>query len=238
MDQNRKIAVAAGILFIVATAASLAGDAVLGSALEGPEFLSAMSMAGNRVLVSALLSFVAACGSAAIAMALYPVVRKFGEGWAVASVGFRLMEGVFYAIGTLGLLSLFALSRQAAGVGGQADAYAQALGQLLLAAKELAGFVLGVMAFCIGAGSYYYVFYRSNLIPRWLSAWGLLSLVLLFSAVMITLFDGEPYSVSGGLVFLAAPIALQEMVLAVWLIVKGFNPSVLASPAGAVRADA
>jgi hypothetical protein len=238
MDKNRKAAIAAGVLFIVATTASLAGDAVLGSALEGPEFLSGMSMAGNRVLVSALLSFVAACTSAAIAMALYPVLGKFNEGWALASVGFRVIEGVFYAVGTLCLLTLFALSPQAAGAGGQTVQYAQALGHVLLAAKDLAGFVLGVMAFCIGAGSYYYVFYRSNLIPRWLSVWGLIALALLLSAVLITLFDGQPYSVSGALVYLAFPIALQEMVLAVWLIVKGFNPSVLASPAGAVRAAA
>ena len=232
MDQNRRTAVAAGIFFIVATTASLAGDAVLGSALEGPEFLSGLYMAGNGVLVSALLSFVAACTSAAIAMALYPVLRKFSEGWALASVGFRVIEGMFYGVGTLCLLTMFALSRQAAGAGGQMVQYAQALGHVLLAAKDLAGFVLGVMAFCIGAASYYYVFYRSNLIPRWLSAWGLIALVLLFSGVMITLFDGEPYSVSGGLIFLALPIALQEMVLAVWLIAKGFNPSAAPSASG------
>ena len=231
MDQHRKTAVAAGILFIVATSASLAGDAVLGSALDTPDFLGTLSLAGNRVLVSALLSFVAACTSAAIALALYPVLRKFSEGWAIGSVGFRLIEGMFYGVSTLCLLTMFALSRQAAAAGGQAASYAQTLGHVLLAAKDLAGFVLAVMAFCIGAGSYYYVFYRSNLIPRWLSAWGLIALVLLFSAVMITLFDGEPYSVSGGLIFLALPIALQEMVLAVWLIAKGFNPSALASPA-------
>jgi hypothetical protein len=96
-------------------------------------------------------------------------------------------------------------------------------------AKDLAGFVLGVLAFCIGGTSYYVVLYRSRLIPRWLSGWGIVALVLLFSAVLTTLFDGEPYSVSGNLVYLAVPIALQEIVLALWLIIRGFNHSAIAS---------
>ena len=87
-----------------------------------------------------------------------------------------------------------------------------------------------MIAFCIGGCSYYYVFYRYNLVPRWLSVWGIIALLLLFSAVIITLFDGEPYSVSGGLTFMAVPIAVQEMVLAVWLIVKGFNAPASALP--------
>jgi hypothetical protein len=229
MNAMQRTAKVAGILFILATAAGLAGTGVLGSALEAPDFLSQISVQGNRVLVSALLSFVAACGSAGIAIALYPVLRKLNEGLALASVGFRLIEAVFYTVGTLCLLSLMALSQQAAGATGQDAHYLQAIGRLLLTAKDLAGFVLGVMAFCIGGGLYYVVFYRTRLIPRWLSAWGLIALVLLFSAVLITLFDGEPYSVSGNLVFLAFPIALQEMVLAVWLIAKGFNPSAVES---------
>ena len=132
------------------------------------------------------------------------------------------------------MLSILALSQQTAGAGAQAATYAQTLGRLLLTAKDLAGFVLAVMAFCIGGCSYYYVFFRSNLIPRWLSVWGLIALVMLFSGVLITLFDGEPYAISGPLLFLAFPIFLQEMVLAVWLIAKGFSPSALASlPASA-----
>ncbi len=237
MDRNRQTAITAGVLFILATAAGLAGTAVLGSALDAPDFLGRLAAEGNRVLVSALLSFVAAAGSAGIAIALYPVLRAYNEGLALGAVGFRVIEGTFYAVGTLCLLLVFSLSRQSVGGGGQAVAYYQILGHLLLTAKDLAGFVFGVMAFCIGGCSYYYVFYRYNLVPRWLSVWGIIALLLLFSAVIITLFDGEPYSVSGGLTFLAMPIAVQEMVLAIWLIVKGFSaPELVAATAPAQAA--
>ena len=229
MDRDRKTAITAGVLFILATAATLAGQAVLGSAVKAPDFLSTLSMDANRLLVSALLSFVGNCASAAIAISLYPVLRRYHEGLALCSVGFRLIEGVFYTVGTLFLVSLLPLSRLSAGASGEALALFQAIGHLLLAAKDLAGFVFAVIAFCIGAIAYYFVFYQSNLIPRWLSVWGLVAILLLFAAVLITLFDGEPYSVSGGLVFLAVPIALQEIVLAIWLIAKGFNAS--ATPA-------
>ena len=237
MNAMQRTARVVGALFILATVAGLAGTAVLGTALDGPDYLSRISTDGNRLLVSALLSFVAAFASSGIAIALYPVLRKYSEGLAIGSVGFRVIEGVFYAIGTLCLLSLFALSRQFAGVSGQAAASAQTVGHVLLAAKDLAGFIIGVMAFCIGACLYYVAFYRSSLIPRWLSAWGLIAILLLFSAVLITLFDGEPYSVSGNLVFLALPIALQEMVLAVWLIVKGFNTSAIVSLPASAQAE-
>jgi hypothetical protein len=76
---------------------------------------------------------------------------------------------------------------------------------------------------------YYYVFYRSKLIPRWLSGWGFIGAALLLSVALLTLFSGQPFSVSGIMILLVLPITLQEMVLAVWLIVKGFNPSAIAS---------
>lgn len=217
MNTDKQTARVAGTLFILATAAALAGSAVLGSMLSAPDYLSRISADGNRVLVSALLSVLAAFLSAGIALALYPVVRKFNEGLAVSSVGFRLIEGVFYIVGAMCLVLLVPVSQQ---VG---EASGQELGHLLVTAKELAGFVFGVLAFCIGGSAYYSVFYRSNMVPRWLSVWGLIAQAMLFAAALITLFDGEPYSVSGGLIYLAFPIALQEMVLAVWLIVKGFN---------------
>ena len=127
------------------------------------------------------------------------------------------------------LLALFSVSQRAVSASGQNASILQMMGALLLTMRDLAGFVFGVLAFCLGGLMYYFVFYQSKLIPRWLSIWGLIALVLLLATVFLTLFDGEPYSVSGNLTFLALPIFVQEMVLAIWLIVKGFNPSAIAS---------
>jgi hypothetical protein len=229
MNTERKIAIIAGILFIVATAAGLLGSSATAPILAAPDYLTQVAANANRMRVGALLSFTGFAASAGIAIALYPVLKKHNPGLALGAVGFRLIEVVFYIVGALCLLALLPLSTQLASAAEQDTAYFRTLGHMLLTAHDLAGFVFAVLAFCIGGGLYYYVFFRSNLVPRWLSAWGILALLLLLSAVLITLFDGEPYSVSGNLTFLAAPIALQEMVLAVWLIVKGFNPTAVTS---------
>lgn len=58
--------------------------------------------------------------------------------------------------------------------------------------------------------------------------WGIVAIVVLLTASVYTVLDGDPFSISGSLIYLAVPIALQELVMAVWLIVKGFNPAVIA----------
>lgn len=229
MNTNRNTAIVTGVLFIVATAASLAGSALTGAILDAPDYLAGVAANGNRVITGALLTFLAAAGSAGIAIALYPVLKRHNEGLALGSVGFRLIEGVFYIVDALCLVAVVVVSQHAIGAGVQNVATLQTIGDLLLAIGDLAGFVFAVIAFCLGGMMYYFIFYQAKLVPRWLSAWGMIALVLLLAAVLFTLFDGEPYSVSGNLIYLALPIALQEMVLAVWLIVKGFSSSTIAS---------
>jgi hypothetical protein len=82
---------------------------------------------------------------------------------------------------------------------------------------------VGYLAFCTGATLYYLVFYRSQLIPRWLSAWGLAGTALGLVSGLLVLFQSIAV-LSSTQVVLNLPIAVQEMVLAVWLIVKGFTP--------------
>jgi hypothetical protein len=66
--------------------------------------------------------------------------------------------------------------------------------------------------------------YQSNLVPRWISVWGVIAAVLL---VLVNLL--EVMGIIPGLMVLYLPIILNELVLAIWLMVKGFNPSALAS---------
>jgi hypothetical protein len=220
MVQDRKRAVVTGSLFIIATATSLGGNAVLGPALDAPGFLATLSGEAPRVLVSVILKIAAALSSAGIAISLYPVLRRHNEGLALGSVCFRLLEAVFYLVAVLGLLCLLTLSRVYQGAGEAADEQYRVLGAAILAADTWAGFVLGVIAFCAGAAMYYYVLLRTRLVPRWLSAWGLVALAMLLCMVLLVMTGRKA---SGPILALALPLALQELVLALWLLAKGFE---------------
>ena len=93
-------------------------------------------------------------------------------------------------------------------------------------------FVAG-LAFVVGAFMYNYVMYRSRLVPRWLSGWGLVGAVSILVAHLYAGFT-QDFGFTTVNSVLSAPIGLQEMVLAVWLIVKGFNPSAVRSIAPSV----
>ncbi len=237
MKSERKTAIVTGALFIIATVASIVGNNFTGPLLSASDYLTKISVNANSILVGALLTLIAAATSAGIAIALYPVLIKYNKGLALGAVGFRLIEAVFYIVGALCKVSVLVVSQQFINAGNQNVATFQIIGKLLLATSDLAGFCFGVIAFCLGAAMYYVIMYQARLIPRWLSGWGMIALVVMLIAVFITLFDGEPYSVSGNLIYLALPIALQEMVLAVWLIVKGFNPSAIAAESDRAGVD-
>jgi hypothetical protein len=216
-------ATTAGVLFIAATAASLLATAFLGSLLDGSDFLAGVSLHQDRVLAAAFFQLVAAFTSAAIAISLYPVLRRHTAGMALGAVGFRLIEGVFYALSAAGTLVLVALSEQLA-TAGTAGAFSVRTSADAVRSFRYSAGVVGVLAFYVGATIYYLIFYRSHLIPRWLSGWGLAGTALGLVAGLLVMFRVTE-TMSGFQVALNIPIGVQEMVLAVWLILKGFSPT-------------
>ena len=130
---------------------------------------------------------------------------------------------MFYALSAMGTLILVSLSGQLA-----ASASTHASADLVRDLRDSASTV-AVLAFCTGATLYYLIFYRSQLIPRWLSVWGLVGTVLCLTAGLLVLFQAIAV-LSSTQVVLSLPLGVQEMVLALWLIVKGFSPKAEAKP--------
>jgi hypothetical protein len=227
MNTYRKTAISVGVLFIIATVLGVLGRSFSQPILDAPDYLIKISANENQVIIGGLLTLITAFACAGIAIGLYPVLKKHHEALALGSVGLRVMEGMLYIVGVVGLLSLLTLSQEYVKAGASNASLFQVSGTILLAIKTWAG-QLSVIAFTMGALMYYYVFYQSKLVPRWLSGWGLLAAALSLAAALLTIFDLlVPFSTV--FILLQLPIGLQEMVLAVWLIVKGFNPSALAS---------
>jgi len=80
----------------------------------------------------------------------------------------------------------------------------------------------------LGALILYYLLYQSRLIPRWISIWGFIA-ILLHLATGILLVFGWAAEDSQLVPVMNLPIFFQEMVMAVWLIARGFNPTALKS---------
>ena len=227
----RKTAVITGVLFIIATLTGLILATPLTPVLTGTDYLTRVSAHPNQVAAGVLLWIIAYLSCAGIAVAMYPVLKKWNAGLALGSVIFRTIETAFYMVTVVGLMSLVTLGQQFTTAAAADRTSLQAIGNMLVSVRDNAG-LLAVFAFCLGAFMYYTLFYQSRLIPRWLSGWGIVAIILMMTACVLSLFSDNRIT---SYIPLAFPVFLQEMVLAVWLIVKGFNPSVTAS--GSAKAD-
>jgi len=228
MNSYRNNAIMAGVLFIIATVVGVLGNVrFLIPLLDAPDYLIQISANENQVIIGVLLMLIAAFASASIAICLYPILKKHHQALALGSVGFRVMEGMLYIVEWVGVLSLLTLSQEYVTAGASNASLYQISGTLLLAVHKWAG-MLSVIAFTTGAMMYYYVFYQSKLVPRIISGWGFLGAALSLASALLAI-AGLLTPLSTVFILFNLLILVQEMVLAVWLIVKGFNPSVIAS---------
>ncbi len=223
MNSNRKTAIIVGVLFITATVAYSIGMILLDPILGSSDYLSKASENANQVIIGGLLVLIDAIAVAGIGIMIFPILKKYNETSALGYAGARIVEGVLFIVNVITTLTLITLSREFVQAGAPIASYYQTLGNVLLAAGNWA-YLLGLgLAFSLSALILNFVLYQSKLIPRWLSGWGLVGAVLVFVNYLLESFGVNPVEI------LFYPIALQEMVFAVWLIVKGFNSSAIAS---------
>ena len=222
---DRNVARVVGGLFIMATVpfslSVFALDPVLGAA----NFLSRVSFDTSRVSAGVILELINHVAVVAIAVVIYPVLRRFYERLALGYVVARTIESTLFVVATLHLLTLVGVSEDFVTAGAPAESHFHALGKLLLDGHDWNKAPLAFTAFGVGALMLNIVLFRTRLVPRWISAFGLAAATSILTARVMQLCGLELQT--SAVTMMDGPIFLQEMVFAGWLILRGFDKSVL-----------
>lgn len=237
MNPDRRASVTAGALLIAGIIGALAFSAVEHPLLTTTASLSGIVTDPGRLAAGGLMEIATAIASPGIAIALYSVLRKHSHGLALGAVAFRTIEAAMYTVAAVITLSLPGLARQYAQAAAPVHGAFQATANALAGMREDA-ILAGVLAYVTGALMYYCVLYRSRLVPRWLTGWGIAAETLMLAACVLAAFSRTPVT-SYTLLFL--PVLVQEIAFAAWLLLRGFSPRAglarTASPAPAANSD-
>ena len=216
MHPFRRASVLTAAMLLVALVAAVLAAELLPDLEQEP--LESVRKNPTAMSAAALAYLLAAGTSVGVALALHPVLRRIGRTVALTAVLFRAIEAAMYTLAVVFLLGLGPLSDRVHS--GTVDReMAATVAGVLLDLRGLAT-LAGVLAFVVGALVYYVALLRSRLVPVWLSGWGAAGAVLMATACLLSLVTGNPIT---GYLWAVLPIAVQEAVFAVWLLVKGFS---------------
>ncbi len=219
VDSSRKIAIAAGVLYLL-TFVSIPTLALYGQ-VKGANYITGAGP-DTAVIIGGILEIIVALAGIGTAVVLFPVLKKQSEGLALGLVASRVLEASTIFLGVAFLLSIVTLRQAGAGADALVTSHTLValydriflLGQSFMPAINdlLLGFLL----------------YKSRLVPRALSLIGIVGGPVLIAGYIAVLFGliGQHAPLAG---LFALPVALFEFSLGVWLVVKGFNPSAIAS---------
>jgi hypothetical protein len=223
MDAMRKTALIAGGLYLITFITSIPALALKGPVLHHVNFILG---AGSQtsVIWACLLDVACALAGIGTALALYPVARRHSETAALGFVASRVVEATIIVVGVISLLSIVTLRQHVAGASGTDAATLVTTGRSLVAIHNWTfllgpGLMAGVNGLFLG-----YVMFKSRLVPRIIPTVGLIGAPIILASATATVFGAFGQTSTWG-VLLGFPIALWELSLGVWLVVKGFKPS-------------
>lgn len=168
------------------------------------------------LLLGALLELVNGIAGVGIAVSMFPILRKFSESMARCYLYFRLIEAIFCCYIVIAPLSVLKLSQELK-AGTTSLQYLMASGELAIVQRTLAVDLLIPVFFCIGAALFYHMLYKSRLLPRFISVWGIIAVIMIFAMNLVSYFQAINLDMSI-LMILALPMILNEIFLGIWLI--------------------
>jgi hypothetical protein len=226
MDRTRKIALAAGVLYLITFAASIPQLKLFSKIVDDPEGVVTSHGSNGALYLGSWLEIITALAGIGTAVALYPVTRRVSKSAAIGFITSRLVEACMIMVGVVSLLTVVAMRD-----GGATGAHAAALrvtGHALVEMRQWTflvgpGIMPGINALFLG-----YVMYKSGLVPRIIPTVGLIGAPLILASASGTIFGlwGQTSSTGAALAF---PIAAWEFSVGVWMTFKGFKPAAVAA---------
>ena len=171
----------------------------------------------TRVRVSVLGQMLTSSGIVVLAVLLYVVLSRVNRILALVALGWWLAEAITLALIQLGVLALIPLSLDFVRAGAPGESFYQGLGQFLYYGMAKQGMTIHMWFYCIGGLLWYAMFFRSRYIPRVISLWGLVAVVLALGAAAFQLFG---YAVP---LWVSIPLAPFELAIGFWLLLKGIK---------------
>ena len=205
-----------GILLLVQLAGLIVPFVLLHPLTRGSrDYLANAAGASFQIKVAVFLLFANCALTIGIAVAAWPVFRQYSERMALWLIALSVIMFTLQAVDNAHVLSMLSLSQQYAQAGGPDELF-QTLAAAVGSARRWAHFtellVIDCWIFLL-----YSILYRFGLVPRALAAFGLLMVMLHFTAIPLRGFLG--YSM---VTLLGMPMGLGHLALALWMMVRGF----------------
>ncbi|WP_208590232.1 DUF4386 domain-containing protein [Gracilibacillus suaedae] len=215
MNNSNRIAKWVGMLYIIGTISGILSVVFTGSILGSTDLFMTVSANENHVILGVFFILIMGISLGMVAVIIYPIAKKYNETLALGYVVFRgALENFTYIAYAISLLLLVVFSKEYVNTSLDGTSFQSMCNILLDSGEQIQS--LSTIIFSVGALMLYYLLYQAKLIPKWLSSWGLIAAIIYLVTGVFALFGPT-------LTVLMMPLAIQEMVMAVWLIIVGFN---------------
>ncbi|MFC1995115.1 DUF4386 domain-containing protein, partial [Chloroflexota bacterium] len=187
MGSTRRTAIIVGVLYIIGTVAGVLSLVFVNPVLSAPDYLLQFSANKTQVITGALFVIIMGVALVMVPVMMFSILKKQNKALALGYVVFRALEAVTYIAVVISWLLLITLSQEFVKAGAPTVSYFQTLGALLLEVENWINPILDIV-FILGALMFYYLLYRSKLIPRFISVWGLIAAAPYLAAGLLGMF--------------------------------------------------
>lgn len=217
MNSNKKTGrIAGALLLFVFISGIIIFQFLQGSVLFSENYVTTTSENSNKIISSIVLGIFSGIASILIATMVLPLFKKYSYNLAYLYVAFCILNFIAIMIDNVSVLSMLEFSKEYLKQGDENSNSLKVLANLIYE-KHWWTHYLFLLISCFPVFVLYYTLYISKLVPRILSVFGILAVIIMFIQEIFSIF-GNSISMD-----MLLPIGLIQLILPLWLLYKGFN---------------